>query len=450
MSQQSDPVEAALQANDSVQLRCALGERLLLLGDAAGALAQFEAGLLLSPLSVDALAGAAKAAELRGDSARASAYRLAAASSQPPPAAPLSPAAISIAPTLSIAKPAPALSRPPPAAPAAPADTPSEPPLPIAPVRTSESGELTEAGARPSLRLVTDDDRLLEQAPPVTFADIGGMDEVKQRLTRSFLLPLRNPELVRRFGKSTGGGLLLYGPPGCGKTFLARAVAGEVGARFLNIGLSDVLDMWLGESERKLHELFENARRHQPTLIFLDEVDALGQRRSNLKGAGRTLVNQLLSEMDGMAGDNAGVFFLAATNHPWDVDPALRRPGRFDRLVFVSPPDETARKTIFQLKLAERPCASDVDVAALAKQSAGFSGADVDGVVRSAAELALEESVATQREIDLDQKLLKRALRDARPSTRAWFELARNHAIYANEGGTYDDLLAHLRGMGLA
>jgi AAA+ superfamily predicted ATPase len=448
MSNSTDPVvralSAALAAGDSLELRCALGDRYLALGIGADALAQFEAGLMLSAASSAALAGAVLAAELCGDTARASAYRLAAASVPPPVVALASVTTLSPTPAPA---PTPALA---PETAAAPASTPPRPALTTSGVPAPGKAPRDSSNHDgPSLRLVSDDG--LEAAPQVTFANVGGMEEVKQRLTRSFLLPLRNPELVRRFGKSTGGGLLLYGPPGCGKTFLARAVAGEVGARFLNIGLSDVLDMWMGESERKLHELFENARRGRPTLIFLDEVDALGQRRSNMKGgAGRTLVNQLLSEMDGMAGDNEGVFFLAATNHPWDVDPALRRPGRFDRLVFVSPPDEIARRSIFLLKLADRPCTQDIDVNALGKLSNGFSGADVDGVVRSAAELALEESVAKGREIDIDQALLKRALKDAKPSTRAWFELARNHAIYANEGGTYDDLLAHLRTLGLA
>jgi SpoVK/Ycf46/Vps4 family AAA+-type ATPase len=294
---------------------------------------------------------------------------------------------------------------------------------------------------------------LLDDDPPpaLGFRDVGGMEELKERLERSFLGPLRDPETYRRFGKKIGGGIVLYGPPGCGKTFLARALAGEIGARFTEVGLSNVLDMWFGESERKLHELFENARRRAPTVLFFDEVDALGQRRSHLKGtAGRNLVNQLLSEMDGFASRNEGVFFLAATNHPWDVDPALRRPGRFDRLAFVPPPDAEARRRVLELKLAERPVASELDLARLAKATEGFSGADLGALVEAATELAIEATRRKGREQPIDDAFLARAAKDVKPSTRAWFEVARNHAIYANEGGAYDDLLEQLRRMKLA
>jgi SpoVK/Ycf46/Vps4 family AAA+-type ATPase len=276
------------------------------------------------------------------------------------------------------------------------------------------------------------------------------MDDVKRRLERAFLQPLKAPEMYRKFGKRVGGGLVLYGPPGCGKTFLARAVAGEIGARFVSIGLHDVLDMWLGESEKKLHEIFENARRRSPTLVFVDEVDALGQRRSNLKhSAGRNVVNQLLAELDGVGARNEGVFVLAATNHPWDLDTALRRPGRFDRLVFVPPPDAKARAEILALKLRGRPVGA-IDAARVAKATEGFSGADLAALVEAALDLAIERSVAAKREVPIDDALLGAALRDARASTRAWFDTARNYALYSNEGGTYDELLEHLRERGLA
>lgn len=194
------------------------------------------------------------------------------------------------------------------------------------------------------------------ERPRITLADVGGLEEVKARLDAAFLAPLRNPELRRYQGKSLRGGLLLYGPPGCGKTFLARAVAGELGASFFAVGLNDVLDMWLGESERRLHELLETARRAAPCVLFLGEIDALGRKRSQLRqSAGRNVVNQLLAELGGAVSDNEGVFVLAATNHPWDVDTALRRPGRLDRTVLVLPPDRVAREVILRGAMADRP-----------------------------------------------------------------------------------------------
>src|SRR5690242_19322027 len=161
----------------------------------------------------------------------------------------------------------------------------------------------------------------------LSLADVAGMTEVKQRLEAAFLAPMRNPELRKLYGKGLRGGLMLYGPPGCGKTFIARAVAGELGARFVSVGLADILDMYIGNSERNIAELFRVVRREAPCVLFLDEIDALGQKRSGTHNATmRGAVVQLLTELDGVSGQNEGVFVLAATNQLWDVDPALRRP----------------------------------------------------------------------------------------------------------------------------
>ncbi|WP_354702202.1 hypothetical protein DSM112329_02556 [Paraconexibacter sp. AEG42_29] len=285
----------------------------------------------------------------------------------------------------------------------------------------------------------------VERASDVTLADVGGMTDVKRELERSFLGPLRHPDLTAHYGASLGGGLMLYGPPGCGKTLLARAVAGELGAQFVSIGLQDVLDLWLGESERKLHEAFGYARRHAPCVLFFDEVDALGQKRGQLKGgAGRNVVNQLLSEMDGMDSQDDGVFVLAATNHPWDVDSALRRPGRFDRSVLVLPPDAEARAAIFSLHLRDRPV-DGVDVQRLAKRTDGFSGADVALVCRTATANVMEDAMASGTMRPVRQSDLDAAIAETRPSTAPWFKLAYNFAAFANDGGEYDGLLAYIR-----
>jgi AAA+ superfamily predicted ATPase len=283
------------------------------------------------------------------------------------------------------------------------------------------------------------------ESSDVKLSDVAGMEEVKRRLQLSLLAPLRNPEMMKLYGKSLRGGLLLYGPPGCGKTFIARAVAGELGARFVSVGLADVLDMYIGQSERNLREIFETARRNAPCVLFIDEIDALGRKRSLQRhSGGRDVVNQLLSEMDSIGNDNRGVFILSATNHPWDVDTALRRPGRFDRTLLVLPPDAPARAAILRYHLGERP-AEGIDLRWLAEKTDGHSGADLAHVVESAAEMAMEESIASGRPRPIRQDDFKRALKEIKPSTRPWFEVARNYAMFANEGGMYDDLLEYLR-----
>jgi len=276
-------------------------------------------------------------------------------------------------------------------------------------------------------------------------ADVAGMKEVKQRLEAAFLAPMRNPELRRLYGKSLRGGLLMYGPPGCGKTFIARAVAGELGARFLSVSFADVVDSMLGQSERNIHEIFGIARRNAPCVVFLDEVDAIGQKRTQLRNTPmRAVVNQLLLELDDVTGGNEGVFLLAATNHPWDVDSALRRPGRFDRMLLVLPPDQSAREAIFRFHLRDRPV-ERVDSGRLARMTDGFSGADIAHICESAAELALLDSVRRGEPRLIGQADLETAARDVRPSLGPWFDAARNVAMFANEGGAYDDLAAYLK-----
>jgi SpoVK/Ycf46/Vps4 family AAA+-type ATPase len=308
--------------------------------------------------------------------------------------------------------------------------------------------------ARPPLadRLSVPGDELFESAPElaersdVTFAEVGGMAEVKERIRMAIIYPIQRPEIFAAYGKRAGGGLLLYGPPGCGKTYLARATAGEVGARFLSVGISDILDMWHGQSEQKLHALFESARRARPAVLFFDEIEAIGGSRLDMRQHfQRTLVNQFLAELDGADSDNDSILVIGATNAPWHVDSALRRPGRFDHVVFVAPPDEAARREILRLHLRGKPAAEDVDVARLARETEGFSGADLRALVDGAAEAALQQALRSGKIQPLSTALLLRALGDRKASTAEWLSTAKNYAIYSNEGGIYDDVAAYLR-----
>jgi SpoVK/Ycf46/Vps4 family AAA+-type ATPase len=315
------------------------------------------------------------------------------------------------------------------------------------PIEASNRGSVS---GRVGLRLVegnrVDEERFVDAGRPITLRDVAGMEAVKHRLNLAFLAPLRNPDLRRTFGKSMRGGLLLYGPPGCGKTFIARATAGELGAKFIPVGIADVLDMWLGQSEQNLKGYFQTARRQAPCVLFFDEVDALGRKRSLMRyGAGSGVISQFLAELDGIQADNRGVFVLAATNHPWDVDSALRRPGRLDRMLLVLPPDLAAREAILRWHCRDRPVAGDVNLSAIAARLEDYSGADVAHLCEAAAELALEASLTGEAIQPITAAHFKRAIKDVRPSIRAWLETAKNHALYSNDGGIYDELLDYLR-----
>jgi SpoVK/Ycf46/Vps4 family AAA+-type ATPase len=306
----------------------------------------------------------------------------------------------------------------------------------------------------PRLRVIANDDtdqseveRLLHPTEPtVTFADVGGLDEIKAQIEKRIILPFQKPALFAKYKKKAGGGILMYGPPGCGKTLLARATAGQCNAQFLNVAIEDVLDMYIGESERKLHALFEKARASTPAVMFFDEIEALaGKRQYTRESTSSKLVSQFLSEMDGFVKNNSGVLILAASNVPWAIDPAFRRPGRFDRVLFVPPPDRAARASILKILLGGRPVGLDVDYGLLAQRTSGFSGADLENLVDTAADRAISESLAKNTEVPIEQRHLVSALGEIKSTTIEWLTTARNYARYSNEGGQYDEVLEFLK-----
>ena len=295
-----------------------------------------------------------------------------------------------------------------------------------------------------------DDDKdgfsdLVEKAN-ASFKDVGGMDEVKEQIRMKIIYPIENPEAFKAFGKKTGGGILLYGPPGCGKTHMARATAGEINARFMSIGLHQVLDMWMGNTEKNLHSIFEIARKQQPTVLFFDEVDALAASRTDMRHTTyRHVINQFLNELDGVNTSNEGVLILAATNAPWHLDSAFRRPGRFDRIVFIPPPDTKARASILRIILTGKP-QEDIDFDFIAKKTDRFSGADLKALVDDCIEKKIEESMKKGGgPRPITTKDLEKSLKAVKPSTVEWFSSARNYALYSNESGLYDEIAKYLK-----
>ena len=252
------------------------------------------------------------------------------------------------------------------------------------------------------------------EIPKVNWDDIGGMDDVKRELKEAIELPLKHPEVFKRFGMDPPKGVLLFGPPGCGKSLLAKAVATESEANFIGVRGPELLSKWVGESERAVREIFRKARMVSPCIIFFDEIDSLFPRRDSFTGTHvmQSMVNQILSEMDGLQ-ELKDVFVMAATNRPDLLDPALIRPGRFDKIVYVPPPDKNARLEIFKIYTRKMPLADDVDLESLAERTEKYTGADIKAICREAVMSAIREDINAQK---VEMKHFELALKKIKPS----------------------------------
>ncbi|KAL0193037.1 hypothetical protein M9458_011333, partial [Cirrhinus mrigala] len=237
------------------------------------------------------------------------------------------------------------------------------------------------------------------EVPNITWEDIGGLDDVKRELQELVQYPVEHPDKFLKFGMTPSKGVLFYGPPGCGKTLLAKAIANECQANFISIKGPELLTMWFGESEANVREIFDKARQAAPCVLFFDELDSIAKARGGNVGDGGgaadRVINQILTEMDGMS-SKKNVFIIGATNRPDIIDPAILRPGRLDQLIYIPLPDEKSRIAILKANLRKSPISKDVDLDFLAKMTNGFSGADLTEICQRACKLAIRESIENE------------------------------------------------------
>ncbi len=292
----------------------------------------------------------------------------------------------------------------------------------------------------------------LLQHPTGTFNDVAGMEKTKEEIRDAIVYPLKDPELARKYGKFGGGGIMLYGPPGCGKTFIVKGAAGEAQCAFINAKISDVMDMYVGNTEKNLHAIFEGGRKNSPCIVFFDEVEALGGRRDQMgqQPYQKMAVNQLLYEMDGVEARNENVLILAATNAPWDVDPALRRSGRFSKLIFIPEPDMRSRLQIFKYHSKNRPMSKNIDWARLGLATMGYSSSDIKTISDEAASIPWKEAFVAQqagkqvKQRDVQMRDYIKTIRKRKSSLGPWYESAKKE-IGQQEEKTVVDGKEHIK-----
>ncbi|WP_406662165.1 AAA family ATPase [Methanolobus sp. ZRKC3] len=285
------------------------------------------------------------------------------------------------------------------------------------------------------------DDLFLKEMPNIGFSDIGGLEQVKEEIRKAIIYPFTHKELYQMYGQKAGEGILLYGPPGCGKTMMAKAAAKECGADFISVKTSSIVSKWVGASEKNIKQVFETARQSEKAIIFFDEIDSVAGRRSESEDYAKRVVNELLAQMDGVDTADDNTLVLAATNEPWSIDPALRRPGRFSKLVFIPEPDLDARVAIFNLNMKKRPIADDVDVKSLAAMTGSYSGADIAAICREAADIPLGEALRGNETRKIEMRDFEAVLSKRKPSIISWYIEAKDAIKKTGETEVFSDLL---------
>ena len=265
------------------------------------------------------------------------------------------------------------------------------------------------------------DQWIVREKPSLRFDDVAGLDDVKEDIRLRMIYPFAHPELAERFDIRAGGGVLLYGPPGTGKTMLAKATAGEIDATFFRISPADVLSKWVGEAEQNIKKLFDAAAAEPRSIIFIDEIESLvPARRDEGSSVMQRVVPQILQGMEGFDKKKVQpILFMGATNVPWQLDPAVLRPGRFDEKVYIPLPDLPAREKMLEIYLKHRPLDPSIDLSDLAQRLDGYSGADIKYLCDRAATIPFLQSVATGEEGQITPRVIEDVLADAKPSVSA-------------------------------
>ena len=276
---------------------------------------------------------------------------------------------------------------------------------------------------------------IVTQKPGVSFADVAGLEDVKDEIAKRVIYPFRHPAATERFKKQAGGGVLLYGPPGTGKTMMAQAIAAEIDAVFFSVRCSDIMSKWVGEAERNLNELFEQARAEARAVIFLDEVESIVAKRGKGSTVMDRVIPEFLSQVDGFESKGSCLLLLGATNRPWDMDAAALRTGRFGRKIYVGLPDLAARRKIVEMRLEEIPLAGDVDAGEIAELLEGYSGADIAGsrgVIDTATDFPYSRAIDGEEEALLTRDDILQAIEAVTPTVSK--KMLARYDRFAREG----------------